>query len=84
MYLNSKFVLIWFISLYRSPGQTADDFDSFVDNLKLNLDAMTHNNPFLAVAIPDFHPLSSSRCISDKSNVEGTKIDCFTTGYGLK
>ena len=35
-----------FIFLYRSPSQTADNFDSFLDNLKLNLDAMTDNNPF--------------------------------------
>ena len=42
-----------FISLYQSPSQTADNFDSFLDNPKLNLDAMTDNNSFLAVAIGD-------------------------------
>ena len=49
-----------FISLYRSPSQIADNFDSFLDNLKLNLDAMTDNNPFLVVAIGDFNARSSS------------------------
>ena len=49
-----------FISLYRSPSQTSDNFDSFLDNLKLNLDAMTDNNPFLVVAIGDFNAQSSS------------------------
>ena len=44
-----------FISLYRSPSQTADNFDSFLDNLKLNLDEMTDSNPFLVVAIGDFN-----------------------------
>ena len=48
-----------FISLYRSPSQTADNFDSFLDNLKLNLDEMTDNNPFLLVAIGDFNTPSS-------------------------
>ena len=57
-----------FISLYRSPSQTSDNFDSFLDNLKLNLDAMTDNNPFLVVAIGDFKTRSSSWCINDKSN----------------
>ena len=33
-----------FISLNRSPSQTTDNFDSFLDNLKLNLHAMTDNN----------------------------------------
>ena len=73
-----------FISLYRSHNQTADNFDSFLDNLKLNLDAMTDNNPFLVVAIGDFNARSSSWCINDKSNCEGTKIDCLATEYDLK
>ena len=43
-----------FISLYRSPFQTADKFDSFLDGLKLNLGTMTDNNPFSVVVIRDF------------------------------
>ena len=53
------------ISLYRSPSQTADKFDSFFDNLKLNLETMTDNNPFLVVAIGDFNARSSSWCIME-------------------
>ena len=56
------------ISLYRSPSQTTDNFASFLDNLKLNLDAMTDNNPFLVVEIGDFNARSSSWYINDKSN----------------
>ena len=73
-----------FISLYRSPSQTADNFVSFLDNLKLNLDTMTDNNRFLVVAIGDFNAGSSSWCINDKSNYEGSKIDCLATEYDLK
>ena len=73
-----------FISPYRPSSQTADKFDSFLDNLKLNLDAMTDNNPFLVVVIGDFNARSLSWCINDKSNYEGTKIDCITTEYDLK
>ena len=73
------------ISLYRSPSQTADNFDSFHDNLKLNLDAMSDNNSFLVVlSIGDFNARSSSWCINDKSNYDGTKIDCLATEYDLK
>ena len=47
-YLNTKLVLKFdFISLYQPPSQTVDDFDSFHDDLKLQLDAMTDKNPFL-------------------------------------
>ena len=66
-YLNSVgFKICNFVSLYRSPIQTADNFDSFLDDLKLNLDAITDNNLFLVVAIRDFNATSSSWCISDK------------------
>ena len=73
-----------FISLYRSPSQTADNFDSSLADLKLNLDAMTENNPSLVAAVGDFNARSSSWCISGKSNYEGTKINCLTSEYDLK
>ena len=72
--LKIGFKICNFISLYRSPSETADNFDSFLGNLKLNIDAMADNNPFLVVAIGDFHARWSGWCINDKSNYEGTKI----------
>ena len=45
---------------------------------------MTDNNPFLVVAAGDFNAQSSSWCINDKSNYEGTKIGCLATEYDLK
>ena len=66
-----------FISLYRSPSQTVDNFDSFVDDLELNVDAMTDNSSFLVAAIGDFNARSSSWCIIDNSNYEGIKISCL-------
>ena len=35
-----------FISLYRSPNQSYDDFVSFLDNFELTLDALAQKNPF--------------------------------------
>ena len=65
-------------SLYRSPSQTADNIDSFVDDLELNVDAMTDNSSFLVVAIGDFNVRSPSWCINDNSNYEGIKVSCLT------
>ena len=73
-----------FIFLYWSPSQTVNNFDSFLDGLKLNSDAMTDNNPFLHVAINDFNARSSSWRMNDKSNYEGTKVDCLATEFDLK
>ena len=38
-----------FLALYRSPSQSQDEFETFGENLKLNLDAISANNPFLSV-----------------------------------
>ena len=35
-----------FITLYRSPNQCLDDFESFINNTELNLDSIMTNNPF--------------------------------------
>ena len=44
----------------KTASQTADNFASFLDDLKLNLDVLTDNNPFLVVAIGDFNVRLSS------------------------
>ena len=47
-----------FISLYRSPSQTQDEFKKFIDNLELNLETLCQNNPFLIVLIGDLNAKS--------------------------
>ena len=42
-----------FISRYRSPSQSSDEFENFVYNLDLMLEALTQKNPFLTVIIGD-------------------------------
>ena len=44
-----------FISLYRSRSQSKDEFESFADNLELNLDSIVHRNPYLIVVLVDFN-----------------------------
>ena len=44
-----------FISLYRSPSQSSDEFENFVYNLDFMLEALTHKNHFLTVIIWDFN-----------------------------
>ena len=47
---------IWnFISLYRYPSQTQDEFEKFIENLELNLESLCQNNPFLMVLIGDLN-----------------------------
>ena len=44
-----------FITLYRSPSQSQDQFKSFKKNLELNLESAAQNNPFLVVLLGDFN-----------------------------
>ena len=36
-----------FVSLYRSPSQSQDDFESFANSFELNIDTATANKTFL-------------------------------------
>ena len=47
--------LCTFVSLCRLPNQSQDDFESFANNFRLNIDAFKANNPFLTVVLGYFN-----------------------------
>ena len=57
-----------FISLYRSPSQTQDKFEKFIDNLELNLESLSQNNQFLIVLIAYLNAKSKNWYCHDKSS----------------
>ena len=56
-----------FTSLSRSPSQTQDEFEKFIDNLELNLETLCQNNPFLIVLIGHLNAKSKNWYSHDKS-----------------
>ena len=72
-----------FISIYRSPSQSGDEFEEFVYILDLTLEALTQKNPFLTVVIGDFNAKFSKWCSTDKTTPERAKLDNLTSQYGL-
>ena len=76
--------LCHFITLYRSPSQSHDEFNSFIKNLQLNLDKATTFNPYLVVVLGDFNAKSCNWCINDKTDFEGAKIDTLTSQNGSR
>ena len=70
-------------TLYRSPSQTADEFESFMKNFEVNLNSMMSKKPFLTCVLGDFNTKSSSWFKNDKSSTEGLQIDSLTSYYGL-
>ena len=70
-----------FISLYRSPSQTQDEFENLIDNLELNLKTLCQNNPLLIVLIGDLNAKSKNWYSRDKSSYERNEIE--TAQFGL-
>ena len=63
-----------FISLYRSPSESSDEFKNFVFKLDLTLEALTQKNPLLTVIIGDFHAKFNKWCSTDKTTPEGANL----------
>ena len=72
-----------FVSLYRSPGQTKDEFENFIKNLELNLEHIANKNPFLIVVLGDFNARMQGWYQNDIATSEGCKIDIATSQFGL-
>ena len=63
------------ISIYRSPSQTQDKFEKFIENLVLNLESLCQNNSFLIALIED---------LNGKSRIEENAIENVTAQFGLQ
>ena len=72
-----------FVSLYRSPNQSQDDFESFADNFELHIDVVKGNNPFLTVVFGDFNIKSNLWFEGDKASYEASKIVAIISQFGL-
>ena len=72
-----------FISLYRSPSQSKDEFESFVDKFELNLDSIVHRNPYLIVVLGEFNAQTKGWYPLGKSTYQSTRIDGITSQFGL-
>ena len=72
------------VSLYRSPNQSQDEFETFANNLELILDKIFETNPFLVTALGDFKAKLSQWYKSDKATTEFSKTANLTSQYGLK
>ena len=64
-----------FVSLYRSPSQTQDEFETFSENFERNLVRLFQKNPFLVAVIEDFNVQSSNWYYHDKFRSEGNAVD---------
>ena len=70
-----------FISLYRSPSQSKDEFESFAE---LNLDSAALRDPYLILVRGDFNAQTKGWYPLTKATYKGTRIDDITSQFGLE
>ena len=58
------------VSLYRSPSQSANEFENFLNKLNLTMESIIQKSSFLTVVIGDFNAKSSKWWTDDKKTEE--------------
>ena len=71
------------VSLYRSPGQTQEQFNDFLLNSEQLLSDITSCNPSFLLIAGGFNKITSSWWRKDSTTSEGTQIEVLTCSYGL-
>ena len=71
------------VSLYKSPSQSADEFENFLNKLNLNMESIVQKNSFRTVAIGNFNARSSKRWMDDKTAQESLKIENLLPQFSL-
>ena len=71
------------VSLYRSPTQTATEFNNFLSNFEHLLNHISNLNPYMCIVLGDFNARSSSWCTGEINTFEGLQIEALTSFYNL-
>ena len=72
------------MSMYCSPSQTSDDFNSFTTNLEKLVINISSTNLHFTLMIGDFNGKSSNWSFNDKANAEDDQLDYLTSLYVMK
>ena len=72
------------ITLYRSPSQTSDEFQSFISNLENLLINITNYNPHFVILLGKFNAKSKSWTVNNTTTEEDTILENLNSFYGMK
>ena len=72
------------LSLCIDPSQSKDEFESFADNLKLNLDSIALRNPYLFFVLGDLNAQAKGWHTLGKRIYQGCRIYGITSEFGLE
>ena len=74
--LNDQEEKIIVPSLYHSPSQNSEEFESFLTNFEHLLSDINARRPSVSVILGDFNAGSTSWWSNDIDSLEGTKLFC--------
>ena len=72
-----------FVSLYRTPSQTKDEFENFIKNLELNLEHIANKSSFLIVVLGHFNARMQGWYRNDITTFDGCMIGFATSQFSL-
>ena len=73
----------FFVVLYRSPSQSQNEFQVFMNNFELMLSKMSDENPYCVIVTGDLNCRSSHWWENDIDNEEGKLFEPFSSDLGL-
>ena len=71
-------------TVYRSPSQNSDEFESFLSNFEFLLQDISNCNPYLTLLLGDYNARNTTSWHHDITTTEGTQLETTTTIYGLQ
>ena len=71
------------VSIYRTPSQSSNEYDTFLLNFEQLLTYLNSIKPHVLLVTGDFNVRSSSWWSDDIDTVEGTRLESITSYYGL-
>ena len=73
-----------FVTFYRSPSQTKDEFENLMKTLELNLQHTLNKSPFLIVGLRDFNARMQGWYQNVITTLEGSKIDMAFSKFSFE
>ena len=71
-------------TVYRSPSQNSDEFESFLSNFEFSLQDISNRNPYLTLLLGDYNARNTKWWHHDITTTEGIQLETTTTIYGLQ
>ena len=71
-------------TVYKSPSQNSDEFESFLSNFEFLLQDISNRTPYLTLLLGDYNARNTKWWHHDITTTEGIQLETTATIYGLQ